>query len=340
VTDIDVFRRMQGDALDLLALGPSECSYRTLGSGAHWRLRGYAAARPGPSLLIVAAPIKQPYIWDLAPWISAIRRCLESGFRVFLLEWLPPQPKAPSAGLAVYAGQAIAEAAAMCVRESGGAKPFLIGHSLGGTFAAIFAAMRPSAIRGLLLLSSPLCFAQGSSRFRDALVAIAPSTIAMDVIPGSFLSQLSAIASPDTFIWSRLADAWLSSGDPKALELHARVERWSLDEVALSGQLLHETLQWLYREDRFCQGTLQINGEAARPSSLRVRMLAVVNTADDIAPRSSVLPALEQMPIGTFELLEHPGEIGVAFQHLTPLIGRLSHALIWPKIFAWLVAQP
>src|SRR5262249_18600864 len=82
-------RPAQGAALEVRGLGPAECRSRVLASGAYWRLREYAGGKAGPPLLIVAAPIKQPYIWDLAPSISAVRRCLLSGFRVYLLEWTP-----------------------------------------------------------------------------------------------------------------------------------------------------------------------------------------------------------------------------------------------------------
>src|SRR5262249_10344381 len=53
--------------------------------------------------------------------------------------------------------------------------------------------------------------------------------------PGSLLSHMSALASPDTFIWSRMADAVASVADIHAKEIHGRVERWALDEAALPG---------------------------------------------------------------------------------------------------------
>jgi len=43
---------------------------------------------------------------------------------------------------------------------------------------------------------------------------------------------MSALASPRTFIWSRLTDAALSFPDQDAMEINARVERWTLDEIA------------------------------------------------------------------------------------------------------------
>src|SRR5262249_5657750 len=71
---------------------------------------------------------------------------------------------------------------------------------------------------------------------------------------GSLLSPMSALASPASFVWSRLMDAMLSAADHRALDVHARVERWALDEVPLPGKLVHEIIEWLYRENRFCRG--------------------------------------------------------------------------------------
>jgi hypothetical protein len=53
-------------------------------------------------------------------------------------------------------------------------------------------------------------------------------------------------------------DAALSIADHHALDLHARVERWALDEVPLPGKLVHQIVEWLYRENRFCRGALKV----------------------------------------------------------------------------------
>ena len=86
---IDAFRRMQGDVLGSFGFEPVESSYRVIASGPYWRLRDYDTVDRSRSVLIVAAPIKRPYIWDLTPSVSAIRRCLAAGLHVHLLEWLP-----------------------------------------------------------------------------------------------------------------------------------------------------------------------------------------------------------------------------------------------------------
>ena len=334
---VDVLRRAQGNMAAAFGLDPSECTYRVIASGPYWRLRNYGNHAASHSVLIVAAPIKRPYIWDLTPSASAIRYCLREGLRVHLLEWLPASPSIGNNGLDEYA-LAISDCIANISADS--AKPFLIGHSLGGTLAAICSAWAPATIRGLVLLGAPLCFEPEQSRFRDALVSLVPSRLSeAEPFPGSLLSQMSALASPSTFIWSRLMDAALSVSDYHAIEIHARIERWALDEVALPGKLVHQIIEWLYRENRFFHGTLKIGDIPVSPSTLSAPTLAIVNTTDEVAPLTSVKPFADAMPARRVRIIEYPGEAGVCLQHLAILVGREARMKVWPNIIYWLNSQ-
>jgi polyhydroxyalkanoate synthase len=335
---LDSWRRAQGELLAAAGFGPSECAYREVASGTHWRLRDYGGAGGFP-LLVVAAPIKHPYLWDLTPAVSAVRNCLDHGLHVWLLEWIAPQEGDPPRGLDHYAHEAIAKCVGRMVDAEEGRRPALVGHSLGGTFAAIHAAAEPKSISGLALLGAPLCFANDSSRFRDAVVALAPERLAeTSVVPGVVLSEFCALATPDIFVWARFADFALGLHDPRAIEMHMRVERWALDELPLSGRLVAEVLQWLYREDRFCRGCLEIAGRMVGPRQIEVPTLAVVTTSDDVVPLTSVVPFLDALASETVQLVEYPGEAGVGLQHLGILTGRQAHAAVWPRILAWIDA--
>ena len=332
----DILRRVQGDAVAAFGLGPSECPYQIIASGCYWRLRDYGDQKASRSLLIVAAPIKRPYIWDLAPTASAIRYCLRQDLHVHLLEWLPASRTSGNNGLTEYA-EAIAQCVAKVSAHARGPEALVIGHSLGGTLAAIYGALAPESIGGLVLLGAPLCFQPEGSQFRDALVSLVPSDLPdADPFPGSLLSHMSAMASPGTFIWSRLIDAALSITDPRAMDIHARVERWALDEAPLPGKLVHQIIEWLYRENRFCRGELKIGGTLVGPLRLSVPTLAVVNTTDDVAPLDSVKPFIDAMPTRDARIIEYPGEIGVCLQHLGILIGREAHIRVWPEIISWI----
>src|SRR5215467_16006864 len=222
---------------------------------------------------------------------------------------MPASPNGSNIGLDEYV-LAISEAVATITTAAQGAKPSLIGHSLGGTLAAIYGAFLPESIRGLVLLGAPLCFEPSKNQFRDALVTLVPQEISgADPFPGSLLSHASALASPGAFVWSRLMDAAMSIADPLAMETHGRVERWALDEVPLPGELVHQIVEWLYRENRFCRGALKVGKTLVGPFSLSIPTLAVLNTADEVAPLASIKPFTDAMPAGNARIIEYPGEV-------------------------------
>lgn len=333
---IDALRRLQGNAVAAFGLGPDECRYQIIASGSHWRLRDYGDRDASRSMLIVAAPIKRPYIWDLTPSVSAIRYCLRGDLHVYLLEWMPASQYTSDKGIDEYA-VAISDCVAKISQQGSPKKPLLIGHSLGGTLAAIYAALAPESICCLVLLGAPLCFEARGSQFRDALIAFIPSELSdAEPFPGSLLSHASAFASPSSFVWSRLMDAALSVIDPRAIDIHARVERWALDEMPLPGKLVHQIVERLYRENRLCHGTLKVKEKLVGPSSLSAPTLAVVNIADEIAPLGSVKAFIEAMPIKDVKIIEYPGEPGVCLQHLGVLLGRQAYARVWPEIISWI----
>jgi polyhydroxyalkanoate synthase len=333
---MDALRRLQGNALAALGLGPDESPSMVIASTPLWRLRDYGGHDGTSPLVIVAAPIKRPYIWDLAPSVSAIRFCLQRRLRAYLLEWMPASRATSDSGLDEYT-LAISTCVEKVSRKSRGARPFLMGHSLGGTLAAIFGASAPASIRGLVLIGAPLSFEPQASPFRDALVGLVPADLShSEPFPGSLLSHMSALASPATFVWSRVIDAAFSVGDARALDIHRRVERWALDEVPLPGKLVHQIIESLYRENRLCRGTLRVHGKTVGPAGLSAPTLAVVNTADDVAPLAAVEPFIEAMATKDTQIIKYAGERGVCLQHLGVLVGRKAYAELWPQIASWI----
>lgn len=83
---------------------------------------------------------------------------------------------------------------------------------------------------------------------------------------------------------------------PLAGAIHARVERWLLDEFALPGRLFDEVLEQLYRENRLVTGTLQTRDHRIGLDRLCSPVLAVVNPSGRVVPPASVLAGIAAMP--------------------------------------------
>ena len=345
---LDEARRRAGRALDAAGLGPAEAPFRVAAAMPGARLRAYqppGAASRGPVLLIIPAPIKRAYLWDLLPEVSVVRRCLSRGLRVYVLEWLDPGPAEDDFGLADYAKRLPLAALDAVASETGEAAPVLAGHSLGGTFAAILAALHPERARGLVLVDAPLAFGPDRGGPLARAVAAAPPArvlraVAGSPVPGSLTGLLSAAAAPEAVVLQRWTDLGASAGDPLAAAVHARAVRWTLDELAMPGRLFEEVLERLYREDRLATGTLQVGDRRVGLDGLRIPVLAVDNPVGRVVPPASILDGLARMPPDVpRRVLRYEGERGPALQHLGPLIGPEAHVRLWPEILDWVAAR-
>jgi len=341
---IDEARRQRGLALDAAGFGPIETPYRVLADEPSARLRAYHEADAGGStLVIVPAPIKRAYIWDLLPEVSVVRHALRRGAKVYVLEWLTPGPDEDGFGLAEYADRLIRSALER-IEADAGAKPVLAGHSLGGTLATIFATLHPERVQGLILVDAPLAFGEEGDRLAKAVSAAAHARamrrLAGSPIPGSFLNTLSASAVPSVFIGQRWDDLRASLTDPEALAIHRRVERWTLDEFPMPGQLFEDVLDGLYRDDRFRRGLLDVGGRRTGLERLRAPVLAVVNPLGGVVPPASMTAGLAAAPDAPATVLEYEGDRGPMLQHVGPsvFIG-LAHERLWPQIFDWLAER-
>jgi polyhydroxyalkanoate synthase subunit PhaC len=322
----DAVRKSVGEMLESAGYGPHEAEWDRV-EYPHFRLRRYARPVATPlSALIIPAPIKRPYIFDLLPDVSVVRRLVQAGFAVYLYEWPEEQDDNTDLQSSI---RSISLAAEWIATEHRGPSTF-VGHSLGGTLAAITASIAPHLVCKLVLVEAPLKFGEQTGAMGP--IVLSSPAWPLGPVPGSLLDLASVVAAPEEFVIGRYGDSCSSLLDLEALAIHVAVIRWSLDEFAPSGQLIRDVIQLLYREDRFARNELHLLGRVASSDSLaELPVAAIVDHASRVVPPSSVLGALKNVSIFPYE-----PEVGVALQHVGPLVGRRAHRTIWPKVIAWL----
>jgi polyhydroxyalkanoate synthase len=333
--NMDRMRQARGRMLDQAGYGPKETQYTVLHVEAGLTLRKYGG--DGPAVLLVPAPIKKAYIWDLTPQVSVVRRWLEAGYSVYLAEWTPDT--GPNFGLDDYGDRLLRACHRAIQADSGHDKVIVAGHSLGGILSAIFACANPELVRAVVLLEAPLHFGPDTGCFAPLIHATPdarPIAHAFSEVPGAFLNVVSAMAAPHAFQLERFLDRCLCMGNPEALANHMRVERWTHDEFPLPGRLFTEVVESLYREDRLTSGTLEIGDRQVGPKELRAPLVNVLDPRSHVIPARSVLPFHDAAASEEKLVIEYEGDVGVNLQHVGVLVGTSAHEKIWPEIFGWL----
>jgi polyhydroxyalkanoate synthase len=329
---LDAARRRRGRALAAAGFGPQTATSTVVEPAPGVRLHTYPG--DGSPVLLVPAPIKRSYLWDLEPHVSVVEHARRRGLRPFLVEWADQPPDADT-GLAHYADTLLSACLDTVAAQTGSTTAAVAGHSLGGTLAAILAARRPDRVSALAVLEAPLRFGAPAGRFAP-FIATTPAAVVAHLaeggVPGAFLDVVSAAASPREFTAEPRIDLLRSLTDPAALRTHLRVLRWASDEFRMPGALFRDVVEQLYRDDAFCRGTLEINGERVGPATLTAPLTTVFAPRSAVIPPSSVVPVHEAAASADKLLLAYGGDVGVALQHVGVLVGRSAHRDLWPRI--------
>ncbi|WP_229425061.1 alpha/beta fold hydrolase [Massilia sp. Se16.2.3] len=347
---MDRSRQARGKTMERAGYGPRQTASAVVLAEPGLELRRYGGtAGDAPPVLLVPAPIKRAYIWDLAPEISVVQRWLERGYRVYMAHWTPLSESGSDSGhdfgLDDYADRLL-DASVRAIAADGAAgghgKPVIAGHSLGGILAAVYSALHPESVRATILLEAPLHIEPASCCF-NRLVKATPDAREIAAlfgqVPGVFLNMMSAAAEPQAFQWERMFDRWLSLGDRHALTTHMQVERWTHDEFAMPGRLFADIVESFYRKDEFMAGSLEIAGRSVSPAALRAPLVSVADPRSKLIPPAATQRFHEAAASPAKLLLHYEGDIGVNLQHVGVLVGRNAHARIWPAIFNWLDAE-
>ncbi|RZI42878.1 alpha/beta fold hydrolase [Herbaspirillum sp. HC18] len=335
---LDRARRQNGRTMDRMGYGPVESDFQTALSVPGVRLRYYGGVPHSDRLaLIVPAPIKRHYIWDLMPECSVVQRLLKAGMQVYLAEWT--EPLGPQSGLDDY-GHVLLDRCVKAIRTTHRfGSLYLFSHSLGGVFATIYAALHPEDVDGLILLETPLHFGEAAGSF-GPLVALGPRAgkvaSMFGEVPGSVLNFASLMASPTTFHVERIADLAASLASAKTLRSHMLVERWTLDEAAMPGRLFEQVVEELYRRDGLMRGTLEIAGRRLAPHDVNTPLLSVYDPHSVIIPPQSVIAFHDAAASRRKRLLPYDGDTGVALAHVGALMGQNAHRRLWPQIVDWI----
>ena len=339
---MDRTRQARGRMLERAGYGPQETPSVVLHTETGLNVRRYGEQADGPAVLLIPAPIKRAYIWDLAPQVSVVRRWLERGYRVYLAQWLPLPDETGHFGLDDYGERLLEVCRDVVAADSGERRMAVAGHSLGGILAAIYSCLHPEHVSATILLESPLHVDARACCFNPLVRATPHARQVADSfgqVPGVFLNMMSAMAAPQAFQAERMMDRFLSLANPAALTNHMRVERWTHDEFPLPGRLFTEIVEDIYRHDAFMQGRLNVGGRRIGPADLRSPLACVVDPRSKLIPLHAMLPFHDAAGSARKLLLRYEGDVGVNLQHVGVLVGPNAHARIWPALFAWLGAD-
>ena len=284
-------------------------------------------------IIIVYALINKPFILDLQPDRSVVRRLLEAGHDVYMIDWNEPSKLDQFLTLDDYVNRYIDNCVDVVRERSGVESINVLGYCMGGTMSVMYTALHPEKVRTLGLMAAGLCFDRtggvlelwGDDEYYD------PSDVTdtFGNMPSGMLDVGFALMDPVANYISKYVRLYDNIENDDFVENFARMERWLSEGIDLAGAAYEEFLVDIYQENKLHRNELSLGGKHVDVTSIDVPILQVLGEYDHLIPPDASKPFNEVVGSDDVTTIEYPtGHIGLS-------VSGSSHRDVWPQVADW-----
>lgn len=286
-------------------------------------------ARTTP-VVLVPSLINRAWILDLEPGRSLVEGLAAMGHPTYLVDWGEPGPEDAEEDVGYVLLELLHRSIDRVCRHAGSRDAFVLGYCLGGTLSAMYAALRPARIAGLVALAAPVSFANGG-RFREftapGVFNVDRAVAADGLVPVEVMRPAFQLLDP-MGNWTKYLAIDKASADPVQLTRVLARERWIEENVPMPGAFAREFIRKGYQEDRLLAGTWVVRGERVDLRAIRAPVHVVACRKDFITPVSAALPLGAAVGGASTSTVLDTGHIGV-------VVGSEGPRTFYPLLDRW-----
>jgi polyhydroxyalkanoate synthase len=283
-------------------------------------------------ILIVYALINKPYILDLQPDRSVVRRLLEAGFDVYLIDWGEPSRLDTSLTLDDYVTRYTDNCVDVVRERSGQESINLFGYCMGGTMSVMYASLFPEKVRNLGLMAAGLCFDDtggvlelwGEDEYYDAEQV----TDTFGNVPADFLDIGFAMMDPVSNYVSKYLRLYDNVDDDEFVENFARMERWLDEGIDVAGETYQQFIEDIYQDNKLARNEFYLGEEHVDLGDIDMPIVQVVGHYDHLIPPESSTQFNDLVASDVTTLDQRTGHIGLS-------VSSSSHDDLWPHVAEW-----
>jgi polyhydroxyalkanoate synthase len=296
---------------------------------------GEAAAKKAVPLVVVSSLINRYYVLDLLPEISVFSMLQEKGFDIYVLDWKAVGDLGPTLRFADYVDGAIAAAVGDASRLHGQERAHVMGYCMGGTMAAMYAALKPETVKSLILLGTPIDFHSSGQLASWTKRELFDADLLIDCVgnmpPALMQSGFKGLNPADAFF--KIMKMFVEAGDEKRVRHMVALEAWLEDNVAFPGGVYREYIKGLYQDNALQRGDFLVGGTAVDLKKIAAPLLNVIAHRDHICR-----PAASRV---LTDLVSSTDKNNLEFDtgHIGMTTSRKALKELWPRVIAWLEAH-
>jgi polyhydroxyalkanoate synthase len=257
-----------------------------------YRYRPLAPRLNVPPVLIVYALVNRPYMMDLQPDRSLIRRMLELGLDIYLIDWGYPDGADRFIDLDDYINGYVDRCLDVVLREHGIPSANLLGVCQGGAFSLCYTALHPERVRNLITMVTPVdCHTDDNLLAKWARGLDVDAMVdAHGVVPGDVLNAAYVSLMPFRLMQQKYVNLLDASDDQAQIDNFMRMEKWIFDSPDQAGEAFRQFTRWFFQENRLMKGTLEIGGQKVDLRRIMQPVLNIYGKQDHLVPPSASTP--------------------------------------------------
>ncbi|HMB44837.1 MAG TPA: class III poly(R)-hydroxyalkanoic acid synthase subunit PhaC [Candidatus Methanoperedens sp.] len=294
-------------------------------------------------ILIVYALVNRYYILDLQPDKSVIKKLLDEGFDVYVIDWGYPSGVDRYLTLDDYVNGYINNVVDKIRERSGLDKITLLGVCQGGTFSVMYAAQHPDKVKNLVTLVAPVDFDTDKGLLHLWAKSLDVDKIVdyYGIVPGDFLNAGFLLTDPfrlmiDKYvgIFDRIEcepnDTACQLRNQETIKNFLRMEKWIFDSPDQAGETFRQFMKDCYQKNLLIKNEMMLNGKKINLKNITMPLLNVMAEFDHLVPIDASKPLTEAVSSSDKETLVFPtGHIGI-------FVGSKSQKEVCPRIAEWL----
>ncbi len=243
-------------------------------------------------LLIAYALVNRPYMMDLQQDRSLIRRLLEQGLDIYLIDWGYPNGADRFLDLDDYINGFLHNCLDHVLDEHKIDAANVLGVCQGGTFSLCYTALHPERVKNLITMVTPVDF-----RTPENLLSKWAQDMDVDAVvdssgnvSGEMLNMAYVSLMPFRLMQQKYVSMVDILKDPRQVENFMRMEKWIFDSPDQSGDAFRQFTQWFFQENRLVKGTVELGGRKVDLKQITQPVLNIYGRQDHLVPPSASIP--------------------------------------------------
>ena len=284
-------------------------------------------------ILIVYALINRPYILDLQEERSVVRRLLEAGHDVYLIDWNEPSQLDQHLTLDDYVNRYMDNCVDVVRERSGEDAINILGYCMGGTMSVMYSSLHPEKVNTLGLMAAGLCFDHTGGVLEewgsDEYYSPSDVTDTFGNVPAEMLDIGFALMDPVENYVSKYVRFAENMDNESFVENFGRMEQWLDDGIDVAGEAYVQFLEDVYQDNKLYRNELELNGKHVDLDELTMPVLQLMGEYDHLIPPAASKPFMDVIPSDDTTTMEYStGHIGLS-------VSSSTHENLWPDVAQW-----